>query len=492
MVGTRRHRLRHRPYPARMRRIRQVGCGTCGAAWPAQTARYCGRCGAVLGADASAPGPVDTPWRRLARPQLAALVTVVVAAATALVTIAGPLAGDAAPGTDVTGVPPSEGPADVQPRSAAPDTAAAGASVVVDVDPRRRTRTDPARWRTRFDADITALTVAERTVVVGTADGALHHIDGDHGTRSWIGSMGAAPRALHLDDDRVVVGTDDGRLVAVDADSGNRRWETQLDPEHHPTTITGSDAGLLVTVGPSRDRELVALDPRDGQVRWRRDLPPATVEVGGSSVLLTGTALEGWDAARPSPRWRLEVGAGERLVGRTDRYVVTRDAAGTRLRNPATGRVEISAGPDAPWWIRSTATDCLEVEGCLEDLTAAAADPFEVVGVSGTTTVLVSRPRAVEMTDAPASAPNAAGIDDPAPSGVRGVSRSDRAHRWRFGDADVLVSIDPLIVAGQRVAIGPPLDADAAASARAATKLPAPVRARIPWPLAQPNALSPR
>jgi len=162
------------------------------------------------------------------------------------------------------------------------------------------------------------------------------------------------------------------------------------------------------------------------------------------------------------------------------------------LRDPATGRVERSAGPGAPWWIRHAATDCLGVDGCLEDLAADAGGPSDVVGVSGTTAILVSRPRAVEMVDAPASAPNAAGIDDPAPSGVRGVHRSDRAHRWRFGDADVLVSIDPLVVAGQRVAIGPPLDADAAASARAAAKLPVPVRARVPWPLAQPNTLSPR
>lgn len=327
----------------------------------------------------------------------------------------------------------------------------------------------PERWRVTTTAEVTVLATGSSTVVVGTADGGLHRLDADSGAVIWTLGLAAAPSALHLDGSSVLVGTITGRVLALDVHDGELRWALAVEPSRTIRTITGSGEGLLVTAGPADDAMLLAVERRDGNVRWQQALGPGAITVAGTVVQLSGTALQGFDATRPSPRWRLEVGAGERLVGHTEHHVVTRDAAASRFRDPATGRVLTSAEPDVAWWgaapdpvvlVRHAAGGQVLLEAATRgqllrtDLPLPPVAGNRLAGIVGDTAVLLPSTGPADWTGSEGGEPQLL-----AREGFAGVELRSGALRWQFPEADRHLAVDPLVVAGARVVIAPPTDA---------------------------------
>lgn len=332
------------------------------------------------------------------------------------------------------------------------------------------------RWRLTTAAEITVLDSRSGTVVLGTDDGGLHRIDGASGAVVWSLGLSAAPSALHLDGISVLVGTTTGGVLALDVHDGAVRWSGPVAPDRAIRSITGSGEGLLVTAGPAAHTTLQAVDRRDGRVRWQQTLGPGAITVDGAVVQLTGTALQGFDATRSSPRWRLEVGAGERLVGHTGRHVVTRDAAASRFRDPATGRVVASAEPEVAWWgaapdpvvlVRHAAGGQVLLEATTRgqltrtDLPLPPVAGNRLAGIAGGTAVLLPSAGPADWAEGAGSEPELL-----ARGGFAGVDLRSGELRWQFPEADRHVGYDPLVVAGARVVIAPPTEVPDAASTR--------------------------
>lgn len=353
---------------------------------------------------------------------------------------------------------------------------------------------DQERWRVTTSAEVTVLATGSGTVVVGTADGGLHRLDGASGTVVWSLGLPAAPSALHLVGISVLAGTTNGRLVAVDVHDGEVRWTRAVDPGRAIRTITGAGEGLLVTAGPAGDASLLAVQRRDGTVRWQQALGPGAITVDGAVVQLSGTALQGFDPTRSSPRWRLEVGAGERLVGHTERHVVTRDAAASRFRDPATGQVLASAEPDVAWWgaapapvvlVRHAAGGQVLLEASTRgqltrtDLPLPPVAGNRLVGITGSTAVLLPSAGPADWADGAEHEPELL-----ARGGFAGVDLRSGEPRWQFPEADRHLGLDPLVVAGARVVIAPSTEAPGGASSR---------RPGLgSWPGQQSGRISPR
>jgi outer membrane protein assembly factor BamB len=130
------------------------------------------------------------------------------------------------------------------------------------------------------------ITADRSLVVVAAASGVLHALELETGQPRWARrDLGQLGLGCGRDTTRVFVGAE-GRVFALDAASGRTEWSTDVGGMvGGPITVVGS-----VAVVPVRPNNYVAVDPTNGEVRWRlrrgksdaisvRGQAPATVDV---------------------------------------------------------------------------------------------------------------------------------------------------------------------------------------------------------------------
>jgi outer membrane protein assembly factor BamB len=142
---------------------------------------------------------------------------------------------------------------------------------------------DPAtgepKWHYEADAKAYAAPiVADGQVLIATADGTLHVVNGADGTRVWRARVGEAiqsPPALA--DGRAFVITE-GKLVAVELENGRIAWRGDIGNTHYSTVVT--TPGSVVVGGPT----MYAFD-HAGDVRWSREVPGYAGSYGEPAVV---------------------------------------------------------------------------------------------------------------------------------------------------------------------------------------------------------------
>jgi len=163
-------------------------------------------------------------------------------------------------------------------------------------------------------------------------DPAIPHED-DGGPHSCCGDVN---RGVALDDDKVFVGLLDGRLVALDRRDGSVRWTTQTTPPGSDYTITGAPrvVGNAVVIGNGGAEYgvrgyVTAYDVDTGGQLWRTHTVPGNPADGFESDAMRAAA-ETWTG-----EWWIAGGGGTVW----DAMAVDHDA----------GLLYIGSGNGAPW-----------------------------------------------------------------------------------------------------------------------------------------------
>ena len=381
-------------------------CTDCDATWDAPSAVYCGDCGARLTAD-------DDRRPRLARVRIPArlrsvgAVCAVVAAAVAVATVlTDPSlrpAGDAS--VEVRGLGEVAGrlraadPVRCIPESCERWRASTGSGpivvadrLVVHVGERTITARDVAdgrvAWRreravatTSDEPHLTAMVRDTTLLVISPRHGVLDAYDLHDGRPRWRRDGGASRRLLAVAD------VDGALLVARDDPSGAGVTVLRLEDEtgdtawaHDATWLAAPDGDqwsgaereptLVVDEDSDGFAALTALDPRTGEVRWRREGPAAADVVAGHVVLVRGDG-DGSEV--------LDLVTGETLLAEP-----TTQGAGVRVLDATWALVN---GPSPSLWDLSRSRP---VDVPTGDLIGAVATADGVV-------VATRRPEAVEV-----------------------------------------------------------------------------------------------
>jgi len=163
-------------------------------------------------------------------------------------------------------------------------------------------------------------------------DPAIPHED-DGGPHSCCGDVN---RGVALDDDKVFVGLLDGRLVALDRRDGSVRWTTQTTPPGSDYTITGAPrvVGNAVVIGNGGAEYgvrgyVTAYDVDTGGQLWRTHTVPGNPADGFESDAMRAAA-ETWTG-----EWWIAGGGGTVW----DAMAIDHDA----------GLLYIGSGNGAPW-----------------------------------------------------------------------------------------------------------------------------------------------
>jgi len=144
-------------------------------------------------------------------------------------------------------------------------------------------------------------------VIFATTHDEVRCVDQSNGTVLWRHFCGGPVRyAPVAHEGKVLVGSDDGTVEAIDLESGRVVWATRIGPDQplvsgngRPISTCPVRTGLLVADGrvyvaaglfPLEGTYLVALDPRDGSLRWRRQLgavsPQGYLVDAGTDILV--------------------------------------------------------------------------------------------------------------------------------------------------------------------------------------------------------------
>lgn len=173
--------------------------------------------------------------------------------------------------------------------------------------------------------------VADNTVVVAGADGAIARVEAATGNVLWrIKADSKLSAGVGTDGTMIAVGGADGKLLAFDMD-GKPLWSAELSSE----VLSAPAVAQGVVVARSIDNRIVGFDARTGAKKWtvQRVAPPLTLRnapgmvVAGSDVIvgLPGGKLASLVLATGAPRWEVEVGVAR---GATELERVT-DIGGT-------------------------------------------------------------------------------------------------------------------------------------------------------------------
>jgi outer membrane protein assembly factor BamB len=186
-------------------------------------------------------------------------------------------------------------------------------------------------WRPSVATTIPGLVVAYDDERLGRDD-ALVGLSADDGSESWrLALDGGLWLSSHFDGETLYVGTDEGMIYAVDPRDGDVRWRTEpLDGEadsgDDPSPLVVTDStDHVVFAWRSKVGSLLALDAADGSVRWRFDADsdghdlPGTIR-DGVLYLRQGSSLLALSTANGSERWRIDAEnffTWPRVVGET-------------------------------------------------------------------------------------------------------------------------------------------------------------------------------
>jgi outer membrane protein assembly factor BamB len=173
--------------------------------------------------------------------------------------------------------------------------------------------------------------VADNTVVVAGADGAIARVEAATGRVVWRIKAGSHLTAgVGTDGNLIAVGGADGKLLTFDMD-GKPLWSADLSSEILSSPVVAQG----VVVARSIDNRIVGFDAKTGARKWtvQRVAPPLTLRiapgmaVAGDDVIvaLPGGKLVSLILATGAPRWEVEVGVAR---GATELERVT-DIGGT-------------------------------------------------------------------------------------------------------------------------------------------------------------------
>jgi outer membrane protein assembly factor BamB len=465
-----------------MRAERSLSCAACGRSWRAPAARFCGTCGDPLPPPRS---PVRVR-RGLALPAGRATLA-------GLAMLAG-LAGLAA----VVGSPPGPTPRD-RPTDAAVTLPAAGRTRVAPTEPvtDHRSACDGCeRWQVDVDGALTSFAADGDDLVVGTSTGEVRSVDARTGTTRWSIRLGGDPARVTRTGPLVVAGTAGGRVVALAGEDGRVRWEVSIDaPTAGARAAAGDEDGVLLVSGAPPARTATAVDARTGETRWTRFLVGRFVGLGDTLVATVGRRLEGWSASAEEPRWSVPLQPDEELVGRAGDLVVTRGRGGPRFRDPVTGAAVGRPTESVTWWAAAADGTVLladtadgtsvvalspdgderwrtdlpgeeDVQGCCVEVTPTPDGRVLAIDrrVDGRATVL-DLATGTPLADVGRAAAAAPGLLLTGATGDLGVLQGQGAvvgvdlltgvPRWRAPEASVVVSFDPLVLAGRRTLVAP-------------------------------------
>ncbi|ODC02322.1 outer membrane protein assembly factor BamB [Terasakiispira papahanaumokuakeensis] len=131
---------------------------------------------------------------------------------------------------------------------------------------------DKALWWKTLDAGASASPAADsRLVLIPTQNGELVALDAQTGNERWrhqLSSEALSPPIIR--DDQIIQYTSDGHVQALSRIDGRVRW--QYDHNEPLLTLRGTSTPVVtatMTYVGFADGQLVALDNRTGQVRWR-------------------------------------------------------------------------------------------------------------------------------------------------------------------------------------------------------------------------------
>lgn len=343
-------------------------CDSCGHPTP-RTARFCGRCGAVVATtSASTTGPEPASRRRdrpsgrrrgaRGRSSLAALarrarhvrpVPAAVLVVTAVVLVAG-LRSEPAPSGVSTGRP---GGAGAERATERPEPLPV-LRACVDAPPPCSSDVDG----TAADASAedptggAAAEVRSTRPILREDEHRLRAYDAS-GATLWSVSLTGDAVTSRGPDGGVLVVEPGGRVRLLDGASGVARWEIGLPfAEDWALEVTGDDRTIAVAAAPPsptgapRVIRVIGLSPSDGAVLWvhlaNTRAPVLTAEATEEVILLTGVLGEGVlsaiDTATGLLRWQADLGTplrvlagdGTVLAAGDDRLAVLDAATGSR------------------------------------------------------------------------------------------------------------------------------------------------------------------
>jgi eukaryotic-like serine/threonine-protein kinase len=178
-------------------------------------------------------------------------------------------------------------------------------------------QTIPDAW----DVYTSSPAVAGGRVYFGSGDGGIYAVDARSGLLQWKVQTGdvvhASPAVV---DNTVFVGSFDGRFYAIDATLGIVKWVFQGGVDPHVRNQQGFQSSAAVVQGVvyvgSRDAHVYALDAATGRKIW--DYPTSKSWVNGTpavrdGMVFVGTAdtarLMALDARNGRLRWNFDAGA---------------------------------------------------------------------------------------------------------------------------------------------------------------------------------------
>ena len=156
--------------------------------------------------------------------------------------------------------------------------------------------------------------VADNTVVVAAADGAIARVEAATGRVVWRIKAGSELSAgVGTDGSLIAVGGADGKLLTFDM-NGKALWSAELSSEILSAPLVAQG----VVVARSIDNRIVGFDAATGAKKWtvQRVAPPLTLRnapgmvAAGTDVIvaLPGGKLVSLVLATGAPRWEVEVG----------------------------------------------------------------------------------------------------------------------------------------------------------------------------------------
>lgn len=202
-------------------------------------------------------------------------------------------------------------------------------------------------WLTRLTGQVLAVPAVGPTVVIfQTYDGRLHALNRDTGAVEWVYDTLVPTLTLRGESSPVQIGNivlagfANGKLVALDTNTGFVGWERTVSESRGRSELERLNdldgrfwISRTVVYAVNFQGSLVALDVRNGQPLWSRDMSSyAGVSEFLDQVYVVDedSNIYGLDAVNGAQVWHQELLKGRRLSAPTayDRYVVVGDFAG--------------------------------------------------------------------------------------------------------------------------------------------------------------------